>query len=57
MKRFIKVKSKWYDTLQSLKEGICFHNIDGVIYDLYTNTKLGELEEERDRLEEFEDEI
>lgn len=47
MKRYIKVKGKWYDTLEELKGGKCYSVIDGVVYELYKDIEIGEIWKKR----------
>lgn len=48
MKRYIKVKGRWLDTLESLKAGYCYLKIGKIIYEIYSDTKLGYLQAESD---------
>ena len=48
MKRYIKVNGQWIDTLQALKDGICYLIINNKVIDAYTDTQIGTLEDESD---------
>ena len=50
MKRYLKVKSQWIDTLEALKNNICYIVINGIVYDAYTDIEIGTLEDEKDVL-------
>lgn len=50
MKRYLKVKGQWIDTLQALKDGICYIVINNKVIDAYTDIKIGTLEDEKDVL-------
>lgn len=48
MKRYIKVKGQWIDTLKALNDGICYLIINNKVIDAYTDTQIGTLEDESD---------
>ena len=51
MKRYIKVNNKWIDTLEAIKSGICYYQIDNKIYRLINSEEdeeTGVLQEESD---------
>ncbi len=50
MKRYIKIKGKWIDTLEALKSGICYIIINNKVMDAYTDVIYGKLEDEKDVL-------
>lgn len=54
MLRFVKVKNKWHDTLEMMKQGLIYHCIDGYIYVIdkdNNEVKLGKLQKEKDSME------
>ena len=52
MKRYIKVHYKWLDTLESLKNGICYLQIGKYAYEVYTDAKIGKIQAETDEISE-----
>ena len=55
MKRWIKVNKKWIDTLQMVKEGYYYYELDNLIWCLPDNGEdyvVGKLEKETDDKEE-----
>lgn len=52
MKRYIKIHNKWVDTIEALKDGICYILIGKWVYDAYTDIKYGHLQDETDTLED-----
>ena len=54
MKRYIKVKGQWIDTLEQCKGGFYYYIVDGYVYYLYDETmieiEIGILEDETDVL-------
>lgn len=50
MKRYLKVKGQWIDTLEALKNGICYIVINNKVMDAYTDYEIGTLEDETDVL-------
>ena len=52
MKRYIKVKNRWIDTLETQKKGEVLYQIKKAIYRLSDDKKLGHLQGETDIKEE-----
>lgn len=54
MLRYIKVKDKWIDTLQAMKSGLIYMDLDNCVYCLDSNTgketNEGEKQDERETL-------
>lgn len=48
MKRYIKVNNQWIDTLEALKNSVCYIIINKKVIDAYTDTQIGTLEDESD---------
>lgn len=52
MLRYIKIRNKYIDTLEALKNGICYLVIGKHVYDVYTDIKIGRIQGEKDVLSE-----